>query len=152
MRGKQYKVELTEGERVWLSGITKKGNHPARQITRANILLFLDHKPEGKKESILTDPEIAKRCRCETKLVYTVSKQYAENGLEGVLTRKKRETPPVPAKITGEVEAKIIAMACSQPPEGYSRWTLRLYEEHSKKMVGIQLSDTTIREVLKKRR
>jgi transposase len=47
--------------------------------------------------------------------------------------RKKRETPPVPAKVTGEVEAKIIAMACSQPPAGYSRWTLRLYEEHSKK-------------------
>jgi transposase len=117
-----------------------------------SILLFLDHKPEGKKESILTDTEIAKRCQCETKLVYTVSKQYAENGLDRVLTRKKRETPPVPAKVTGEVEAKIIAMACGQPPEGYSRWTLRLYEEHSKKVVGIQLSDTTIREVLKKLR
>jgi transposase len=152
MRGKQYKVQLTEAERDVLSGITKKGNHPARQITRANILLFLDHKPEGKKESMLTDAEIAARCQCETKLVYTVSKEYAENGLDRVLTRKKRETPPVPAKVTGEVEAKIIAMACSQPPEGYGRWTLRLYEEYSKKVVGIQLSDTKIREVLKKRR
>jgi transposase len=152
MRGKQYKVQLTQAERVLLSAITKKGNHPARQITRATILLLLDRKPEGKKETILTDTEIAERCRCETKLVYTVSKQYAENGLDRVLTRKERETPPVPAKVTGEVEAKIIAMACSRPPAGYSRWTLRLYEAHSKKVVGIQLSDTRIREVLKKHR
>jgi hypothetical protein len=85
-------------------------------------------------------------------LVYTVSKQYVEHGLERVLTRKTRETPPVPPKVTGEVEAKIIAMACSLPPAGYSRWTLRLYEEHSKKFVGIRLSDTRIREVLKKPR
>jgi hypothetical protein len=76
--------------------------------------------------------------------VYTVSKQYAENGLDRVLTRKKRETPPVPAKVTGEVEAKIIAMACGRPPPGYSRWTLRLYEAYSKKVIGIQLSDTRI--------
>jgi transposase len=112
----------------------------------------LDHKPEGKKETILTDAEIAKRCQCETKLVYTVSKQYAEEGLDRVLTRKKRETPPTPAKVTGGVEAKIIAMACSQPPAGYSKWTLRLYEAQSKKFVGIQLSDTRIRTVLKKLR
>jgi transposase len=152
MRGKQYKVRLTRTERALVSAITKKGNHPARQITRAHILLLLDQKPEGKKETILSDAEIAERCHCDKKLVYTVSKQYAENGLDRVLTRKKRETPPVPAKVTGEVEAKILAMACSKPPAGYSRWTLRLYEAHSKKLVGIQLSDTRIREVLKKHR
>jgi hypothetical protein len=77
-------------------------------------------------------------------LAYTVSKQYAQDGLDRVLARKKRETLPVPAKVTGEVEAKIIAMTCSQPPAGYSRWTLRLYEAHSKKVVGIPLSDTKI--------
>jgi transposase len=113
---------------------------------------LLDRKPEGGKETILTDAEIAERCHCDEKLVYTVSKQYAQDGLDRVLTRKKRETPPVPAKVTGEIEAKIIAMACSRPPAGYGRWTLRLYEAHSKKFVGIQLSDTSIREVLKKLR
>jgi transposase len=152
MRAKQYKVQLTQAERALLSAITKKGNHPARQITRATILLFLDRKPEGKKGTVRTDAEIAEKCRCDTKLVYTVSKQYAEHGIERVLTRKKRETPPVPPKVTGEVEAKIRAMACGQPPAGYSKWTLRLYEEYSKKYVGIQLSDTKIREVLKKLR
>jgi transposase len=152
MSAKQYKVALTQKERNLLLAITKKGNHPTRQITRANILLLLDRKPEGKKGTVLTGAERAARCQCNPKVVYTVSKQYAEHGIERVLTRKKRETPPVPPKVTGEVEAKIIAMACGQPPAGYSRWTLRLYEEHSKKVVGIQLSDTKIRDVLKKLR
>jgi hypothetical protein len=82
--------------------------------------------------------------------VYRVSKQYVKEGLERVLNRKKRETPPVPGKVTGEVEAKIIAACCSEPPEGYSRWTLRLLEERSKVIVGIELSRTTIGGVLKK--
>jgi hypothetical protein len=112
-------------------------------------LLFLDGKPEGTKGTSLIDVEIAKKCQCDPKLVYTVSKQYVEYGLYRVLTRKKREAPPVPPQVTGEVEANIIAMACGQPLEGYNRWTLWLYEEHSKKFVGIQLSDTKIREVLK---
>jgi transposase len=152
MRTKHYKVALTPEERDVLVALTKKGSHPARQITRANILLFLDGKPEGVKGTVRTDAEIAAKCRCDPKVVYTVSKQYAEQGLDRALNRKKRETPPVPPKVTGEVEAKIIAMACGQPPEGYSRWTLRLYEDHSKTFAGIQLSDTTIREVLKKLR
>jgi hypothetical protein len=116
MREKQYKVLLTQAERDWVSAIPKKGNHPARQITRAHILLLLDQKPEGKKGTVLTDAAIAERCHCDTKLVYRASKQYAEQGLNRVLMRKKRETPPVPPKVTGEVEAKILAMACSQPP------------------------------------
>ena len=149
MREKQYKVLLTPAERDLLSAITKKGNHPARQITWATILLLLDQKPEGKKETIHTDAAIVEKCRCDPKLVYTVSRQYAEQGLDRVLTRKKRDMPTVPPKVTGEVEAKIIAMARSQPPEGYSRWTLRLYEEHSKKFAGIQLSETKIRDVKK---
>jgi transposase len=152
MREKQYKVRLTGKERDLLLAITRKGSHPTRQITRANILLFLDNKPEGRKETVLGDREIAEKCHCETGLVYRVSKQYAQEGIDRVLTRKQRETPPVPAKVTGEVEAKIIAMACGEPPAGYRRWTLRLFEEHSKTYVGIQLSDTRIRAVLTKRR
>jgi transposase len=150
MRGKQYKVLLTQAERESLLAITKKGNYPARQIIRANILLSLNQKPEGGKGAVRTDTEIAETCQCNPKLAYTVSRQYAQQGLDRVLNRKKRETPPAPPKVTGEVEAKILAMACGQPPPGYRRWTLRLYEEHSKTYGGIQLSDTKIREVLKK--
>jgi hypothetical protein len=67
-----------------------------------------------------------------------------------VINRKERESPPVPAKVTGEIEAKIIALSYSESPAGYSRWTLRLPEERSKVELGIALSDTTIRSVLKK--
>ncbi|MDR1636334.1 MAG: helix-turn-helix domain-containing protein [Treponema sp.] len=73
-----------------------------------------------------------------------------KEGLERVINRKKRETPPVAAKVTGEIEAKIIALSCGEPPEGYSRWTLRLMEERSKVELGVELSDTTIGGVLKK--
>ncbi|MDR3357160.1 MAG: helix-turn-helix domain-containing protein [Spirochaetaceae bacterium] len=83
-------------------------------------------------------------------MLYRVSKQYAREGPGRALNRKKRETPPVPAKVTGEIEAKIIAVSCGGPPAGYSRWTLRLPEEKSKAVPGIELSDTTIRKVLKK--
>ncbi|MDR1388436.1 MAG: hypothetical protein LBJ31_00470 [Treponema sp.] len=78
----------------------------------------MDRKPEGKKGTVRSDAEITEKCHCDTKLVYTVSKQYAEQGLDRVLNRKKREIPPVPPKVTGEVEAKISAMACGRPPCG----------------------------------
>jgi transposase len=135
-----------------LKDIISKGVPPARQITRARILLLLNEGEEHgwKAPPVPAQSEIAERCQCATFLVYTVSKQYVQEGLERVLNRKKREAPPIPVKVTGEVEAKIIAASCSEPPPGYSRWTLRLLEERSKIILGIELSDTTIRLVLKK--
>jgi hypothetical protein len=123
MRGKKYHVRLTETEKKRLLGITKKGNHPARQIIRANILLQLDES-----DTTTTIPEqevIAKHCGCQVALVSRVGKQYEREGIDRVLNRKLRETPPVVPIVTGEVEAKIIALCCGEPPEGYSRWTLR---------------------------
>ena len=79
-------------------------------------------------------------------------KQYATEGFEAVLLRKKRTVPPVPAKVTGEVEAHIIATCCSEPPEGKAVWTMQMIAD---KIVvdGIidSLSDETVRLVLKKR-
>jgi transposase len=150
MRVKVFKVQLSDQERKMLKDLTSKGSHPARQIIRAQVLLALDEgagKPAPKAE------EIASRCHCGTGLVYTISKQYAQKGIERVLKRKQRETPPVPKIATGEIEAKIIALSCSEPPEGRSRWTLRLLEEKVVEL-GIvpRISDTTIRTLLKKRR
>jgi transposase len=152
MRGKIYRVHLTEEEQQLLKDIVSKGVHPARQITRAHILLLLHEGADqaGKRGKVPEQTDIAKQCQCTTRLVYTVSKQKVKEGLERVLKRKWRETPPVPAKVTGEVEAKIIAASCSEPPAGYGRWTLRLLEERSKVLVGIELSRTTIGRVLKK--
>jgi transposase len=152
MRGKIYRVHLTEEEQQRLKDIISKGVHPARQITRAHILLLLNEGKDqaGKPVKVPEQSDIAKQCRCTTSLVYKVSKQYVKEGLERVLNRKQRETPPVPAKVTGDIEAKIIAVSCSEPPRGYSRWTLRLLEERSKIIVGIELSRSTIGAVLKK--
>jgi transposase len=149
MRGKTYRVHLTEDERRRLEDIVSKGVHPARQITRARILLLLDEGtgPGGK---VPEQSDIAERCRCTSSLVYIASKQYVKEGLERVLNRKRRDTPPVPGKVTGAVEARIIALSCSEPPPGYSRWTLRLLESRSEAVVGIKLSHTAIGGVLKK--
>jgi transposase len=150
MRGKTYRVHLTKDEERQLKDIVSKGVHPAGQITRARIVLSLNEGPDGEGKPVAEQGEIAKQCGCHTLLVYRVSKQYVQDGVDRVLHRKKRERPPVPAKVTGEVEAKIIALSCSEPPEGYSRWTLRLLEERRKVFVGIELSHTTIGGVLKK--
>jgi transposase len=147
MRGKVYRVHLTKDEKKRLEEVVSTGVHPARQVRCAHILLSL-HEEEGKPER--EQREIAARYGCTARVVYTVSRQYVEEGIERVLKRKKRERPPVPGKATGEIEAKITAVSCSGPPEGYSRWTLRLLEERSKAVIGIELSDSAIRGVLKK--
>jgi transposase len=152
MRKKVHRIQLTKDEKTLLEDIVSKGIYPVRQVRRAHILLLLNEgeEREGKALKVPEQSDIARQCQCNTVLVYRVSKQYVQEGLERVLNRKKRESPPVPAKVTGEVEAKIIALSCREPPEGYSRWTLRLLEERSKVELGIKLSDSTIRSVLKK--
>jgi transposase len=142
MRKQKYHVNLTKEEKEELKGITTKGEHPARQITRARILLNLDGGE-------LEQAEIAKRCQCSVGEILAVSRQYEQEGVKGVLTRKSSGKPSH-IKADGEVQAKIITLACSEPPEGYAKWTLRLLEKESKVKIGIELSDTTIRNVLKK--
>ncbi|MDR2434858.1 MAG: helix-turn-helix domain-containing protein [Treponema sp.] len=85
-----------------------------RSITRANILLNLDEGLGEKREQA----EVAKICGVSTVTVYTVSKEYATEGLDATLNRKKREIPPVPSKITGEAEAKILAPAAGRHLRG----------------------------------
>lgn len=81
----------------------------------------------------------------------TVRSSYCEKGLEATINRKKRETPPVPAKVTGEVEAHVVALACSEPPEGYSKWTLRQLADKTVELGYIDsISHVTISTILKK--
>jgi transposase len=152
MRGKTYRVRLTGEEEKLLDEIVRNETYPERQVKRARILLLLNRGADqsGNPARAPGQSEIAERCRCHVDLVYTVAKQYAQEGLERVINRKKRETPPVPAKVTGELRAKIIALSSSEPPPGHSRWTLRLMEERSKAELGIDLSDSAIRTALKK--
>lgn len=125
--------------------IANKGKQSAKIIRRANLLLSLDES-QGKVE---TQEEMAKRFNTTTTLIHTVSKQYVEKGLEAVITRKKRKTPPVAPIATGEIEAKIIQIACSAVPEGKTWWTLVMIEEEMRKL-GVTISDNTVGRILKK--
>ena len=143
----KYIIELTETERRHLTDIVKKGNSSARTILRANILLASDR---GNKNH-MTVAEISSAFNTTPTTVQNVRTSYVNNGLEATINRKRRETPPVPAKVTGDIEAHIIALACGAPPEGYSRWSVRLLAEKCVELNYIDsISHMTVYRVLKK--
>ncbi|WP_415117914.1 helix-turn-helix domain-containing protein [Micropruina sp.] len=85
--------------------------------------------------------------------VYLIAKRFVESGgdADEVIRRRKRVTPPVPPKVTGDVEARVIALACTRPPEGFDRWSLRLLEKHVALTDGLPpLDHSTIGRALKK--
>lgn len=131
---KKFIVTLTEEERIYLEGIVKTGKGPAYRIKHAHILLNADAGGPDR-----SDREIAGMFRCHGNTAANVRRRFVEEGLESALGRKKRETPPNPKKIDGEKEARLIALACSQPPEGYARWTLRMLAD---KMVEMKITDS----------
>lgn len=99
----------------------------------------------------MTVSEVADAYHTIPTTVQTVRTSYYEKGLEATINRKKRETPPVPAKVTGEVEAHVIAFACGNSPEGYSKWTLRLLADKTVELGYIDsISYVTISTILKK--
>ena len=148
-------VTLTDEERKTLQDILDKGKHPSKQIKRVKILLALDGLRSWPVNHTYrpTQESIANLCGVSTTTVYNITKQYEAEGLAKTLERKSPAKPPIQPIITGEIEAKIIALACSEPPKGYARWTLRLLENKVVEL-GImeKVSDTTIGRMLKKRR
>ena len=144
----KYIIELTDADRKVLKDIVAKGTSPAKTILRANILLASDKN--NKKH--MTVSEIAQAYHTTSTTVQNVRTSYANNGLEATIKRKQRATPPVPPKVTGDVEAHIIALAYGDPPEGYSKWTLRLLADKCVELnYAESLSHVTVSRVLKKR-
>ncbi len=143
----KYVIELSDQDKAELIDIVTKGKSPARTILRANILLASDRR----SEKYMTVSEISKAYHTTPTTVQNVRTSYCEKGLEATIKRKKRETPPVPAKVTGEVEAHVIALACGEPPEGYSKWTLRLLANKTVELGYIDsISHVTVSTILKK--
>ena len=143
----KYIIELSDADRKALQDIISKGQSPAKAILRANILLASDRN--NKKH--MTVAEIAEAYHTTPTTVQNVRTSYANNGLEATINRKKRSTPPVPAKVTGDVEAHIVALACSEPPEGYEKWSLRLLADKCVELnYAESLSHMTVARVLKK--
>jgi transposase len=145
---KKYVVRLNGDEREQLAALTRKGRGPAQRLMKARILLKADASEAGEGWS---DNQIIEALETSASMVYRVRKQLVEDGLKAVLSRKPRAAPSVPKIFDGEKEAKLIALACSQPPKGRARWTLRLLED---KVVELNIvdraSDSTIGRTLKK--
>ncbi len=145
---KKYVVRLSDGERARLLALIGKGKSPARQILKARILLKADVSDCGEGWS---DSAIVAALETSGSMVFRVRKQLVEEGFEAVLSRKQRATPAIPRIFDGETEAKLIALACSQPPKGRARWTLRLLEEKVVELAIVaRASDSTIQRTLKK--
>jgi len=145
----KHHVILSEKERKSLLNLVTKGSSTAKAIMHANVLLAADeNNPEGKK----SEAEIAELFHVHPQTVHTIRKNYSEKGMEDTLGRKKRATPPVESKITGEVEAKVIALSCSAPPTGRTRWTLRLLADKVVELQYIEsISHEAVGRLLKKR-
>ena len=148
--GKQiYHVKLTEDDQKIIRKYLRSSKYSQESKTRARILLAMDEnqlqKPESKRI-------IAERLDVCAVSVAKVCKRYATHGVLSALNRKQREEPAIPSIVTGYVEAHIIAVCCSKPPEGKSRWSAKMI---ANKIVldGIvdTISDDTVGRVLKKR-
>ena len=148
MPTKHYKVTLCKEEREELHRLISTGKAAAYKRLRAQILLKADQGPLGPG---WTDEQIGEALDVGRVTVGRTRQALVESGLEAALQRKPREHPPVPRKLDGTAEAQLIALACSDPPEGHAKWTLQLYAD---KLVELQIVDTisdeTVRRTLKK--
>jgi DNA-binding Lrp family transcriptional regulator len=149
MRGKHIKIELCATKRSELEKFTKTGKHCVRLVNRAKIILELD-ETDGRRP--LTQEQIAEKVGVTRQTVYNAKRAFIEAGsISAFLHRKKRETPPVEPKITGEVEAHIIALACSSVPVGYAKWSVRLLADKCVELNYIDsISFKSVQRVLKK--
>jgi transposase len=147
---KKRPVALTAADRAELVRVTRTGVHPASMIRRARVLLALDTSVG----EVASAEAVAARVGVSGETLRLVAKRFAETGGDvwATVGRKEREYPPVPSPVTGEVEARLIALACSAPPAGHARWSLRLLEKQVALIEAIpDLDHSTIGRVLKKR-
>ena len=147
---RMFPVALTGADRDRLTRVVTTRVHPARMIMRARVLLALD----GGDGSPAARVVVARQVWVSETTVRSVAERFVETGsdAEATIARKQRATPPVPSVITGEVEARLIALACSTPPPGRARWSLRLLEERVALIDELpDLDHSTIGRVLKKR-
>jgi homeodomain-containing protein len=127
MTNKKFVVKLSSEERKRLNTLISRGKATAKIILKARILLKADQSEAGEGWS---DEEICHVLDTNVGMVARVREKLVTEGLDAVFTRKKRETPPIEPIFDGEKQAQLIALACSKPPPGHARWTIRLLAEH----------------------
>jgi transposase len=146
-RKKLYVVTLTEDERSSLQVVLSKGKAAAHKQRHARILLKADTAAGG---DVRTDEEIAEALEISRPTVERVRRRFVEEGLAVALDRHKRPVP-APKIMHGKAEAQLIALACSRPPKGRLRWTLRLLADRMVELCFVaQVSHETVRRTLKK--
>jgi Homeodomain-like domain len=123
---KKFVVKLSGEERERLGELIRKGKASAKAILKARILLKVD---QGEAGEGWTDEEICRALDTNVTMVARVREKLVTEGLDAVLARKKRQTPPIEPIFDGERQAQLIALACSEPPAGHARWTIRLLAE-----------------------
>ncbi len=143
-------IWLSEEQRKTLTAFSKNGIHSVHLVKRAKVILALDRT---NKKDHLRLTRISDQVDLSRQAIYNIRDDFLlASSVDEFLTRKKRETPPVEPKVTGEVEAHIIALACSEPPKGCARWTVRLLAEKSVELSYVDsLSPMTVSRLLKKR-
>jgi transposase len=147
---KKYKVTLTAEERQQLQGLITAGKASAKKLAHARILLKADAADGGPGWD---DQRIADAVEVSTDTVARVRQRFVEQGLEAALVRKPQDRPSRQHKLDGRAEARLIALACSAPPEGRKEWTLKLLADRLVELEVVDaVSDETVRRVLKKTR
>ena len=140
---KKYNVVLTNPDRTYAHDILESNKTAIGFRKRASVLIMLD-EGVGKPE---THEQIAARCNVTPVTVWQTAKDFCEKGIEYTLNYQSPENPPRPAIVTGEREARIVALACGEPPAGYSRWTVRLLTE---KAIELSILPATSRETIRR--
>ena len=144
----RYRVTLTEEERKELESISTKGKRAARTVLYARALILLDSGGYGPRWVVA---QVAEALGTTPRSLEHLKKRFVEEGLPAAIERKKRVIPPREIQFGGEFEAKLLDMACLEPPEGRNRWTIRLLAE---KMVELKMvpsvSPMTVCNTLKK--
>jgi transposase len=146
----KYQVTLTADERQELSDLIAAGKGAALKLAHARVLLKADAADGG---PAWPDARIAEAIEVSVATVLRIRQRFVEQGLEAALGRKKQDRPSRERKLDGRAEAKLIALACSAPPDGRREWTMQLLAD---KLVELAVVDTicdeTVRRVLKKTR
>jgi transposase len=146
---KKYLVELTKEEREYLHKLISAGTAPARKLNRARILLKADVGNHAEAEALI-DRQIAQMLETSTATVQRVRERFYEGGLQAALERSKPDRV-YKRSLEGRAEARLIALACSEPPRGRARWSFRLLADKAVEL-GIveEVSHETVRKTLKK--
>jgi hypothetical protein len=143
-----YQVHLTDEQRQRLEDLTRNGQAPAKKILHAHVLLLADKGHVGGR---YPDTDIARAFGLHINSVARIRKLFAQGGEGPALERKPRAAPPVPPKMDGRLQAHLVAVCCSPPPDGAARWTLTLLVgELTRRGFVTSICREAVRQALKK--